>query len=420
MPTTLTKKVKIQLTDYSYKKDIDNRLFLASLKPFETEVLKEILCSSLKIPFSELEDHFECSKDTLLPVIEKLSTSGLLHCHKDAIFVDKEKRKALEFHVEKYEEDFEADLKYIQRLLKTLPFATLPCWYSLPKTTDNIFSSLVEKYFVKPKIFEWHLRELVFHDPVFDGIIEDLYKSKELSLSIESVKKRYKLSSEALEEVLLTLELHFALFVTFKQEKGKWKGFLTPLKEWRDLLLFKKKTIPKEIKNKKEVDISSPKEHKELEALIKRLTKKPKDEDLEKLDGTDLEQFLDLGIHEQAIIYYRHLKEKFLNEESLSIDNPAKAIREIEKSLKRAAGLEWVSFDDFVKGFIAHIGSSEPIELKKTGITWQYSLPTYEKEEIAFIESVIFSLFQKAGIVKTGIYKKKPCFALTDFGKLII
>ena len=78
----------------------------------------------------------------------------------------------------------------------------------------------------------------------------------------------------------------------------------------------------------------------------------------------------------------------------------------------------FADFKDFMKGFTTHVGSSQPISLKKHGIKWQYCLPSYNDEEVEFIKSVVFDLFYQCGFVATGKYNDEDCFAITSYGKL--
>ena len=48
------RKIKINLSDYEYEKDIHNRLLMAEFSNIDREVLEEILYSSVKIPIYKL------------------------------------------------------------------------------------------------------------------------------------------------------------------------------------------------------------------------------------------------------------------------------------------------------------------------------------------------------------------------------
>ena len=105
------------------------------------------------------------------------------------------------------------------------------------------------------------------------------------------------------------------------------------------------------------------------------------------------------SVQDQAITLYRN--PLLPSHESISqlLLFSEKNIRESEKSLKRVLNCGWVTFEEFVKGLIALIGNAEPVELKKKGKRWKYTIPVYSPEEIAFIQSVIFERLFESGIV---------------------
>jgi predicted transcriptional regulator len=420
MPTTIGRKTKIVLADYPYKKDIENRLFLSNLSEFEVTVLQEILSNSLKIPISDLESLLGTKQPELIKILDKFSKTGLLCRQKDAIFVDKEMRKYFEFHIQKFDDDYIPDLEYLGGLLGRLPLSLLPTWYNIPKTTDNIFASIIEKFFATPKLYERHLKELSFADPTLDGIIADLYSSPTLMLRVDDIKSRYKLSREKLEEVILDLELHLVLVLSYKKINNRWKGVVTPFREWRDFLLFEANTLPKSISESKTIQRKSPDDFAYLGDLITHIKNNPTAADLEKLDELSAKSFLALPLQDQAILLYRNALTTLPMHPGTNIEFAERSFREVEKSLRRILHLKWVYFDDFMKGVIAHIGSLDGVVLRKMGTRYRYVIPTYTEKEVTFIKSVIFDSLYQAGIVATGTESGKPCFCVTNFGKVAL
>jgi hypothetical protein len=64
---TAIKKNKITLSDYNYRRDIENRLLLASFSSFEISVLEEILYSSIKAPIRKIAKNIDKTEEELLP-----------------------------------------------------------------------------------------------------------------------------------------------------------------------------------------------------------------------------------------------------------------------------------------------------------------------------------------------------------------
>jgi hypothetical protein len=129
---TQLKKNKITLSDYNYRRDIENRLLLASFTVFEIAVLEEILYSPIKAPIRKIAKNIEKTEEEIVPILEKLSKTGLLVIEGDSIVVDKETRKYFETEIEKFEADFCPGMEFLQNVLKKVPIHVLPIWYSIP------------------------------------------------------------------------------------------------------------------------------------------------------------------------------------------------------------------------------------------------------------------------------------------------
>ena len=70
---------------------------------------------------------------------------------------------------------FQPDMEFLQGLLKKVPIHCLPAWHAVPRTSNNIFESLVEKYLLSPQIFQRYLSELHFSHPVAISLMNDLF-----------------------------------------------------------------------------------------------------------------------------------------------------------------------------------------------------------------------------------------------------
>src|SRR5690606_655670 len=101
----------------------------------------------------------------------------------DTIFVDKDKRKYFEIQISRFDEDFVPGMEFVQGLLKKVPIQVLPLWYATPRTSNNIFESIIEKYLLTPQIYQRYLSELSLGDPLFTSIMRDLFVSADLKLS---------------------------------------------------------------------------------------------------------------------------------------------------------------------------------------------------------------------------------------------
>ena len=201
----VSRKNKIVLSDYDYQKDISNRLLMASFTTKDVEVLEEILYGSIKIPLVKLIKNLDISHDDLITILKKLSSTGLFTVDEEAIVVNKEMRKYYDYQILKFDPDFKPNMSYLQGLLRKVPIQVLPSWYSIPRSSNNIFASMVEKYFKTPQIYERYLLDLNLTDPVMAGMVSDIFNNPEGRIQAASLKKRYKLSDALFEEYILHL-----------------------------------------------------------------------------------------------------------------------------------------------------------------------------------------------------------------------
>lgn len=443
MPTTSLRKTKVVLSDYPYLKDIENRLSLASLTLFEVDVLQEILHHSLKFPVSQLAEILETTTEVLDPILDKLTATKLFKRDHHHLIIDKEMRKYYEFQIEKFDEDFEPNLEFLQSILNKVPIHVLPNWYAISRSSDNIFASVIEKYFSTPKEYRSYLSEMQFDDPIIIKIIKDLYTAPNYKIRAESLIKKYKLKREKFEEYVLLLEFSFVCCLRYEQVDGQWEEFITPYQEWLDYLLFEANAKPKSVQNGK-ITPTCPEEFwfpKDLSILLNLCSnKKVKISDIKpsafyypENSKLLIQQAIELGFIQkesaQSVVAADKgllWMTKTLLQQAHALINQLptpkgplwtqKNLRLIEKSLKVLTVNEWVYLDDFIQGFMAPIGDRDPISLQKKGKKWKYVLPTYEQDELDFVKLVIMERLYELGLVSTGTHKGKACFCLTPYG----
>lgn len=465
-----TRKNKINLSDYDFRRDIDNRIAMSSFSVFEVNVLEEILHSSVKIPIEDLVAEMHVSKKKLLPVLHKLSEIGLLTYDDRLVIVNKEMRKYYELQIDKFDDDFEPGIAFLQRLLGKVPIHILPTWYAIPRMSDNIFASIIEKSLLTPKIYRRYLEELQVEDPVLSGIINDVFSAPDFKVRSRTLKKKYHLSREQFEEHLLNLEFSLVCCLSYTRVDDMWKEVVTPFHEWREFLRFDRDSIPQPISAPSKVVRRHPKDFGFVEALTVILKEaKKKDVLVEQKDdqlvlptpllrkmfrqptGGTVSHLVDEGDHvlkkvllirlaklsdgrlsllsqgekwlalstaDKAMALYRHPQNKLAYSgisKGLITD---RNLRLAEKSLRRVVDGGWVDFDAFLEGVIQPIGTAKGVTLQKVSRgRWQYVRPSYIAEEREFLRLTIFERLFEVGVVATGTYRGKPCFQITPFGK---
>jgi hypothetical protein len=372
------RKNKVNLADYPCQQDIENRILMSDFSTLDVQVLEAILYSPLKISQKKLARSLECEEKELLVSLKKLSSTGFLSLQDDAILVDKEKRKYFESQIHRFDPDFKPDMEFLQSILRKVPIHLLPTWYSIPRTSNNIFESIVEKYLLTPHIYQRYLQELNLGDPTLNGIIQDLFQSPDFKISSTDLIAKYNLKRRDFEEMMLILEFNFVCCVCYEKEEDHWVEVVTPFHEWREYLRFLKRTEAPTFELETDQD------------------------DFAFLKQTPSE----LSLEDRALYLYRHAP--FANE---------RYVREAEKSVKRVLHGKWVFFDDFVKGVIVPLNEQSVVCLKKFGKHWKYTLPTYGEQEIALLKTTIFEWLWQLGMVKKAKVDGRDCFALTHFGR---
>lgn len=468
------RKNKINLADYDYQKDIRNRLMLAQLTEKEREVLEEILFNSLQFPVSRLAGELDMEESELRVLLDRFAETGLLDFDDETVRVDKEMRKYFEAQISKFEDDFTPGMDFLQSLLKKVPIDVLPNWYPIPRTSNNIFASLVEKYLETPQTFQRYVAELSFTDPVMQSIARDVMNAPKYRISSKEVCEKYTLSQEKFEEYMLHLEFNFVCCLVYEKQGDEWAEVVTLFQEWKDYLSFLKETKPQAIDSLGAIRRSRPHDFsfvEDMSTLLSLAHHQPiplitesqwvPQEEVESLLAEACKEF-NLSSTEGRIhfkSYMGHVIQKLLMLRLAYIDNKQlkvheeahewltlpiekrslaaykatlsvydfttfpseicteRNIREIEKSIARIIGSGWVYFDDFMKGVIAPISEESKMVLKKAGRYWKYTIPNYTDDERRLIRLVILEWLFEAGIVATGVHNERTCFIVTPLGQ---
>lgn len=465
----LYRKNKVNLEDYDSQTDIKNRIMMSRFTETDVTVLEEILYSPIKIAIKDLLEDLELTEAEGMASIDKLSESGLFKIKDDYLEVSKEMRKYFEGQIQKFEDDFQPGMEFLQSLLKKVPIHVLPIWYPIPRTSNNIFDSLVEKYLLTPQTFNRYLTELQLPDENMMGVIKDVFEAPGYELKAEVLMQKYNLSQEAFEELMLHLEFNFVCCLVYRKVDGKCIEIVTPFHEWKEYLNFKEEATPKTIQGEismlRHDDFAFAKDLSNILTLLNTapLTLRLEDErwsfdkselvkvtnELENFDNTHPEcknyfstlihkllflklakvensqligsqdgvsDYLSMPIDRRALNTYKHTLINYPYNEFAQSLATERNIHEIEKSLSRVIGNGFVYFDEFLKGLIVSISDDSKVTLKKKGRNWQYTLPSYTSEETRFIEMIIMDWLFEAGIVMRGIHNKRACFKVTTLG----
>lgn len=466
MLVTPNQKSKVVLSDYFYQRDIENRILLATLTPFDIKVLQEVLDSSLIFPICDIASNLKAPLTEVISTLERLQVTNLLRYDESKIYVDKEMRRYYEYQIEKFEEEFTPSLEYILRGLKRIPIQVLPNWYAIPKATDDIFESLIEKYFQTSKIYRRHLLDLQLEDPIALSILEDVYSAEDFTVQTSVLSEKYALTQEQLEEYLLLLEFNFVCCASYKRVGERWQAIVTPVYEWHQLLRFRRDTTPQPLSEDEiallhtDCEFVFLQDMRSLLQLVKQktLSVEKKDvgwtlsaetplswipmflgEDRENYCAKIISRLLQLKLIEvhDYKLHATDLSEmwlkKRLQDQAIELHRPAtaqknicftevteKKLRQVEKILRRVASAGWISFKDFFSGISEPLGEAQPIFLRKRGRRWSYVLPSYSSEDRRFLQEMIFGYLFELGVVAIGSHEENICFKVTPFGRTIL
>ncbi len=427
------RKNKVTLSDYNCQQDIDYRILMSDFTALDIEVLEEILYSPLKTSSKKLARSIGCEEVDLLISLNKLSSAALISLNEETIIVDKEKRKYFEFEIHRFTPHFKPDMDFLQGLLRKVPIHILPTWYSIPRTSNNIFESIVEKYLLTPHIFTRYLMELNLGDPILNSIIKDVFSAPDFKISSSDLISKYNLIRRDFEEMILVLEFNLACCICYEKEDDHWLEFVTPFHEWHEYLRFCRATECPVIDTKEPIQRGETSDFAFLEQISELLEKGKKkgfavekSHAVEKLCLTKLAEYengklrtletgegwLELSLENRALHLYRHPHNRIL---SLSVAE--RHLREAEKSIKRVLHGKWVYFDDFLKGVIVPLNEQSVVMLKRSGKQWKYTLPIYSEDEKAILKATIFEWLYELGMVAVGTCQGKDCFFVTHFGR---
>jgi hypothetical protein len=450
-------KLKIRLEDYDYKRDIDSRLLMQEFSSKDIEVLEEILYSPLQIPVKQLVETLDIPLEELTSILVKLSNTGLFQIDELTLIVNKEMRKYFEFQILKFDNDFKPDMTFLQGLLKKVPIEVLPNWYTTPRTSNNIFDSILEKYLCTPLIYQRHLVEVRNLDPIYSTLMDEVFSSPNCKIPSKELREKLDLSKEEFTKVILFLELSFILCLSYSKVQGKWEEVITPFYEWKEYLQFQKTSDISCVAKNNDVEkkgaipfcfvhamtallkkgkkgafsIHSP----EIVSMGKTLFDLSQEDMIHAMKKADLLQlakiendhfvsldeasyFIALDEKEKAMFVYKHPYNYSFSlgkEKSLPLK---KHIHEAVNTLSRLKDKSWVFYSEFEKGVINPFCLEDRLALKKEGKSWGYHMPKLKEEDQICLKALIFELLFEASIIDIGQYEEKTCICLTEFGML--
>jgi len=474
--TSFCRQNKIKLEDYDYQKDIRDRVLLSHFSSEEIEILEEIVCGPPEVSLVDLSGQLDKSPQALAVVLEKLLGANLFSIDGDTLVVNKERRRYFETQIMKFKENFSPGIEFLQALLKKVPFHVLINWYQIPRTSDNIVRSVIEKYLHTPQTFLRYVTDLDLGDEKLSGIVNDLFSAPDYKMYSEVLRKKYGMDEEEFEKNIIHLEFHLLCCLTYEKSGDRWVEVVSLFKEWRDYLSFLRRTQPREIKQTgmvkrtrsndfafvedmsevlklsdvrplylylneneewvfdkqttiylckhlKGFDLKSQEGQKFFTEYSRKILQKLlllKCACIEKrrlLSNDEAKEWLFLSVEKRAFNTYKQTISHFQANDASADTYSQRNIHEIEKELGRIIDSGWVFFKDFLAGIIAPISDNSRMYLRKEGCSWRYTLPKYSEEEVSLLKRVIYEWLFESGVIATGLCGGEECLKITTFGR---
>jgi hypothetical protein len=449
------KKIKVILDDYPYAQDIQQRVLLHGASTCDIKVLEEILFSSIKTSYSKLLESTDLEPAELNKSLHLFKQCGLIKEDGEHLVIDKDLRKFFELEIQRFEEDFNPGIEFLAQIFKKVPIHILPVWYALPRTSTNIFESIIEKYLHTPQIYQRLLTDAQTHEPQLKNIIDLLFTADQLELDLEFLQQKFNLGLDSLFQLIAQLEFNLIACVKYQQKDQNYRCILTPFSEFKNYLLhlrntealsldeskvnkitlapfdfveglftlikcFKNKTFTYPLNRHQEAELKEALSENnlsylELEELMQKLFQVQLiDQKNGQVNINETSQsFISMKPESASLILYRHPLNKPKFNLSISVE---KAIRECEKASSRLIGKGWVLVEDFMKGLVIPFSEEQQVLIKKVGRRWQYHLPVYSSLDLEFINYIFTDWFEKVGVMEQGFYNDKPCIRLTTLG----
>lgn len=467
MQDSLQNIPKVNLEDFSYKIDLSSRLQLENLSVDEIFILEELLYSPLKTTTSELADITEIDESSIEESIKSLLPLNLFTYADGNITTSKERRKFFETIIVKFNKKFTPNLDYYKDLLKQVPIHFLISWFHIPRTSNNIFNSIVEKHFSTPKVFLKYVNDALTDTPELKKLFDTVCSSDEGFISFEEAKEILGLNEEELEEKILFLEHHYILCSCYKIKGGKFEKKIALFKEWKNFLDTSQ--------NKDDSQGITPDQHHLIQkqsdeefSFILDMSKllqlcetsnlqvqyNPKEELFflsGKLDKTEAffsscknylarvinknlllgllviendclmvtppsKKWLETDLKQRTLITFKHPHNSLSHNCNFSFKIHDRNIIEIQKALSLVEKGAWILLEEFINRYLLKTNTLKQPTLTKAGKKWQYTTPEYNTEELMFIKVVITDWLFESGMVIPGMFENQICFKVTSLG----
>jgi hypothetical protein len=467
-------KHRIKLSDYDHESDVKNRLFFPTLNELELEILEEFSYLAMNFSIQTLIEGIECTIETLREILRKFSNANLINFKDDLVIISKSQKRLIEERVATYEPDFKYNLEYLQTLLRKVPIDIQPLWYQLPRTSDNIFNSIIEKYLVTPTLYQRHLGEIKSLNPIYRNIIDLVFANEMLRVPLCELQSVLSIEDEEFEKHIIFLEFCFILFKTSRITEGKCSQYLEPLHEYKEFLLTQKNYAVKSSIEKKitpyrpsefsfiedMTDLAHLAKHHELvfelheqgntynlsegsyklcfenlkqmqdcensREYLKQVLTKLESLDLIKIENKQIvvgqvaNEWMELELMNRSHVTFKHPYNQVICQGLYPKLYSERLIHDIENAVAKTEPMTWVNLDEFISQSMISIDKNARLQLKKVGSQYKYLFPEYTQEQKEFIRAIIENFLFESSIVELAYCEEATYFKVTSFGRFVL
>ncbi|MEC8306301.1 MAG: hypothetical protein VXZ72_00375 [Chlamydiota bacterium] len=403
-------------------RSIDFRMVVEGISFQEVLILDELLFHPNGISFKDLEKELGVNFDDIKSLCKRLVPLGILTMHEESLLIERHAVKWISLFLSKFDDDIDLSVFHIESLLKQLPVDVLFSWYSIPRSSENIFQSIIERWLLTPHDFRRHLRKQAIDDPLCGAVI-DMLNAHDVheGIYLDEVKEKLGIPSVELHSKIIYLEYHFICALKYRRREGKWRGCIVFLKEWREYISFYQKVL----EGNKTLEVT-PHSSVRLITQLKKHFLKLSDSSLLPCSfssnrSLDLNHLIKVNNHSDLAHSlgqtWDSLSQKDQESWALALlqdreplistrmmGTTQQLVSAVYSRLSTILGDEWVAFDRVASNLSIPFNVKLNTILKKEGQGWRYIPPQYEEEHLAVLEQIICSWLFHLEIVDLGSY----------------
>lgn len=451
----LKKKHQVNIMDYDYLRDVNNRIFLSSLSTFDVFVLDAILYSPLHTSLEALKEYLlnqdkSVNEKQLQATLAKLQKIHLLTITSDnMIQVNKELRKYFEINIQRFEQKDVPGISLVKELFRLLPTHLLMQWYDVSNFSNNIFSSIIERYLSQAHFYMTHLTNVQGDNFLYKKILDIVFSAPDFCVNLSFLQEELGLSEQDLQASLLHLEYNLACVLSYRQSsQNSYIAIVTPFAEWRKYLFATSCQPMKELQEPPQENSSTylkdfsdfvseasrgqcldkvqQLSHSGDLALLPSHVKVAQRLGLIKIEENTIQLtrsgalWSEKELAEKQTLLFQHMHFCCLNNSewhSIYINSTFEITKKVLLTLPASI---WFSLSELINSIVPLCKRGSSATLVREHQQWQYTLPNYPESFYKFLTLMIKLHFFHSGMIKTAVMNHQEIFCVTPLGKKIL